>query len=410
MANLPPMRLKLLGAAVLAVLGIGAVVVVVFRPGSASAAGAQYLTAAVTREDVTDDVAANGTLGPVTRYGLQFGSAPQVLTSSSSSSSSASSAASSSGTTSTWPVTIVKVSIGQSVKKGAVLATADSASVSEQLAQLANQLTVAQIQLAQASADLDAATTDQQTRQAQISYYNAKNQVAQLTSQKADTNAQLSRAQITAPADGIVEAINIVAGADAPSGSAIVLDSGGLQASVTIAEADLSRVSIGQAASVSITAIDANATGKVASISPTAESGSGNSSVVSYAVTVSLTNVPTTARGGMTASVSVTISQAKNVLAVPAIALVNGSNGYTVRVMGSDGSITSQPVTVGLVTSTLAEVKSGLTAGQEVVIGVSNSQTSTGTTNAGGLGGLGGALGGGAGGARFPNGGGTQTR
>lgn len=410
MANLPPMRLKLLGAAVLAVLGIGAVVVVVFRPGSASAAGAQYLTAAVTREDVTDDVAANGTLGPVTRYGLQFGSAPQVLTSSSSSSSSASSAASSSGTTSTWPVTIVKVSIGQSVKKGAVLATADSASVSEQLAQLANQLTVAQIQLAQASADLDAATTDQQTRQAQISYYNAKNQVAQLTSQKADTNAQLSRAQITAPADGIVEAINIVAGADAPSGSAIVLDSGGLQASVTIAEADLSRVSIGQAASVSITAIDANATGKVASISPTAESGSGNSSVVSYAVTVSLTNVPSTARGGMTASVSVTISQAKNVLAVPAIALVNGSNGYTVRVMGSDGSITSQPVTVRLVTSTLAEVKSGLTAGQEVVIGVSNSQTSTGTTNAGGLGGLGGALGGGAGGARFPNGGGTQTR
>jgi membrane fusion protein, macrolide-specific efflux system len=410
-ANLPPMRLKLLGAAVLAVVGIGAVVFVVFRPGSASAAGAQYLTAAVTREDVTDDVAANGTLEPVTRYGLQFGSAPQVLTSSSSSSSAASSsAASSSGATSTWPVTIVKVSIGQSVKKGAVLATADSASVSEQLAQLANQLTVAQIQLAQASADLDAATTDQQTRQAQVSYYNAKNEVAQLTSQKADTNAQLSRAQITAPADGIVEAINIVAGADAPSGSAIVLDSGGLQASVTIAEADLSRVSIGQAASVSVTAVDTSATGKVASISPIAESGSGNSSVVSYAVTVSLTNVPSAARGGMTASVSVTISQAKNVLAVPAIALVSGSNGYTVRVMGSDGSITSQPVTVGLVTSTLVEVKSGLTAGQEVVIGVSNSQTPTGTNNAGGLGGLGGALGGGAGGARFPNGGGTQTR
>ena len=112
----------------------------------------------------------------------------------------------------------------------------------------------------------------------------------------------------------------------------------------------------------------------------------------------------------MTASVSVTISQVKDVLAVPAIALVSGSSGYTVRVMGSDGLVTSQAVTVGLVTSTLAEVKSGLTDGQNVVIGVSTSRTSTGATQNGGLGGgLGGALGGGGGGFR-PNGGQVQTR
>jgi macrolide-specific efflux system membrane fusion protein len=410
------MRLKVLGAALLAVVGIGAVVFVVFRPGSANGADAQYLTAAVTREDVTDDVAANGTLEPVTRYGLQFGSAPQVLGSSSSSSSSASSSSTSSSngsSTSTWPVTSVKVALGQAVKKGAVLAVADSTSVKDQLAQLASQLTVAQLQLDQAVADLDAASTDQQTRQAQISYYNAKNQVAQLTSQQADLNAQLGRAQITAPADGIVEAINVVAGADAPSGSAIVLDSGGLQASVTIAESDLSKVSLGQAATVTIGAVNGSATGKVASISPTPESGSGNgaSSVVNYSVLVSLTNVPTTARAGMTASVSVTISQAKNVLAVPAIALVTGSSGYTVRVMAADGSVTSQPVAVGLVTSSLAEVKSGLSEGQNVVIGVSTARSSsTTTTNPGGFGGLGGALGGGGGGARFPAGGGTQSR
>ena len=134
-----------------------------------------------------------------------------------------------------------------------------------QLTQLASQLTVAQLQLDQAIADLDAASTDQQTRQAQIAYYNAKNQVSQLTTQRTDLNAQVSRASITAPADGIVEAINVLVGADAPSGSAIVLDSGGLQASVTIAEADLSRVSIGQAASVTIDAVGGTAIGKVAS-------------------------------------------------------------------------------------------------------------------------------------------------
>ena len=404
MTILPAMRFKLLGAALLAVVGIGAVVFVVFRPGLASGSDPQYLTAQVTREDVTDDVAANGTLQPVTRYGLEFGSAPQVLSSTSSS------AASNSGSsTATWAVTSLKVALGQSVKKGAVLAVADSTSVKDQLTQLGSQLTVAQLQLDQAVADLDAATTDQQTRQAQISYYNAKNQVSQLTSQRADLNAQLSRASITAPADGIVEAINVVVGADAPSGSAIVLDSGGLEASVTIAEADLSKVSIGQAVSVAIDAVGGSAIGKVASISPTPESGSGASSVVSYAVLVSLTDVPDQARAGMTASVTVTISQVTNVLAVPAIALVSGSSGYTVRVMGADGSVTSQAVSVGLVTSTLAEVKSGLSAGQNVVIGVATNRTSTTSGTAGGFGGLGGALGGG-GGVRFQNGGGGPTR
>ena len=397
------MRFKLLGAALLAVVGIGAVVFVVFRPGLASGADTQYLTAQVTREDVTDDVAANGTLQPVTRYGLEFGSAPQVLTSSSSAASSSGQAAA------TWPVTSVKVTLGQFVKKGAVLAIADSTSVKDQLGQLALQLTVAQLQLDQAVSDLDAATNDQQTRQAQIAYYNAKNQVSQLTAQRSDLNAQVGRASITAPADGIVEAINIVAGADAPSGSAIVLDSGGLEASVTIAEADLSKVSIGQAASVAIDAVGGSAIGKVASISPTPESGNGGSSVVNYAVLVSLADIPGQARAGMTASVSVTISQAKNVLAVPAIALVSGSSGYTVRVMGSDGAVTSQAVTVGLVTSTLAEVLSGLSVGQNVVIGVATNRTSTTTGTTGGFGGLGGALGGG-GGVRFQNGGGGATR
>ena len=401
------MRFKLLGAVLLAVVGIGAVVFVVFRPGSASGADAQYLTAQVAREDVTDDVAANGTLQPVTRYGLEFGMAPQVLTATSTSSSAASNNGSGSSTA-TWPVTSVKVTLGQAVKKGAVLAVADSTSVNDQLSQLASQLTVAQLQLDQAVSDLDAATTDQQTRQAQISYYTAKNQVAQLTAQRADLNAQLARAQITAPADGIVEAINVVAGADAPSGSAIILDSGGLEASVTIVEADLSKVSLGQAASVTIAAVDGLATGKVSSISPIPETGSGGgSSVVNYSVLVSLTNVPTKARAGMTASVSVTISQAKGVLAVPAIALVSGSSGYMVRVMAADGSVSSQPVTVGLVTSTLAEIQSGLTEGQNVVIGVSTARSSTTTgTTAGGFGGLGGALGGG---VRFQNGGGGRT-
>jgi macrolide-specific efflux system membrane fusion protein len=397
------MRLQLLGAVLLVVIGFGAVLFVVFRPGAASGSDTQYLTAQVTREDVTDDVAANGTLQPVTRYGLSFGSPPQTLAASSSSSSASSASnGNGSGTSSvSWPVTSVKVSIGQVVKKGAVLATADASAVRQQLTQVGYQLTVAQVQLAQATSDLSTAATDQQLRQAQMSYYNAKNQIAQLTAQQSTLNGELAQATITAPAAGVVEAVDIVTGADAPSGSAIVLDAGGLQASVTIAEADLPNVSVGQAASVTVGAVGGTATGKVLSIAPTATGG--NSSVVTYAVVVSLGTQPAEARAGMTASVSLTVASATNVLAVPAIALVSGTDGYSVRVMAADGSVSSQAVTVGLVTSTLAQITSGLSQGQRVVIGLSTARTSTGTTS-GGFGGLGGALGGG--GGTFRGGGG----
>lgn len=403
------MRLKLLGAVLLVVVGIGAVLFVVVRPGAASGSGTQYLTAQATRQDVTDDVAANGTLEPVTRYGLSFGSPPQTLAASSTSSSATgSSNGNGSGTSSvSWPVTSVKVSIGQSVKKGAVLATADASAVRQQLTQVGYQLTVADVQLAQATSDLSTAANDQQLRQAQMSYYNAENQIAQLTAQQSTLNGELARASITAPAAGVIESVDIVAGADAPSSSSIVLDAGGLQASVTIAEADLPKVTVGQAASVTVGAVSGTTTGKVISIAPTATGG--NSSVVTYAVVVSLGSQPTEARAGMTASVSLTVASATNVLAVPAIALVSGTDGYSVRVMAADGSVTTQAVTVGLVTSSLAQITSGLSEGQRVVIGVSTARTSTGTTT-GGFGGLGGALGGGGGGTFRGGGGQGQAR
>jgi macrolide-specific efflux system membrane fusion protein len=107
---------------------------------------------------------------------------------------------------------------------------------------------------------------------------------------------------------------------------------------------------------------------------------------VSYPVTVSLTGVPTTVRPGMTADVTITIDSATNVLTVPAAALRGTTGDYTVLIVGADGTPTAQPVQVGLVTNTTAEIKSGLTEGQAVVTGVANAQTGT-TPTTGGFGG-----------------------
>jgi RND family efflux transporter MFP subunit len=383
------MRLKLLGAGLLIVVGIGAIVVVIVRPGAASTGNSQYLTAAVTQETVTSDIAANGTLSPVTRYGLDFGQPATVLASSSSSSSS-SSAAGAGSSSATWPVTAVNVAVGAVVSKGDVLATADTSALTEQINEAANTLAAQQNQLAQAKSTLDSATTDQQLWQARSAYYNAKNQEAQASQTLSNLKAEKALASITAPADGIVEAVNVIAGQDAPSGDAIVLDSGGLQAVIAVTETDLPNVKTGQQATVGITAVNASATGTVTAISPTANGG--GSSVVTYGVTVGLNSTPDSARAGMSVSVAITIAQATNAIAIPSIALLGQTGSYSVRVMDASGTVTDVPVQVGLITSNLTQITSGLTVGQRVVIGVNTAQNSTTT---GGFGGLGGGLGGG---------------
>jgi macrolide-specific efflux system membrane fusion protein len=106
----------------------------------------------------------------------------------------------------------------------------------------------------------------------------------------------------------------------------------------------------------------------------------------------------------MSADVSITTASATNVLRVPATAIVGSNGQYAVRLLDASGQLTAREVTVGLITSSMAEIKDGLTEGETVVTGVATSQS---TTTTGGFGGLGGGLGGGFGGGLRPGGQGT---
>jgi macrolide-specific efflux system membrane fusion protein len=103
---------------------------------------------------------------------------------------------------------------------------------------------------------------------------------------------------------------------------------------------------------------------------------------VSYAVTIDLTSPPPAIRSGMSANVTVTTASASNVLAVPAAALRGTDGNYSVLVL-VDGVAQAQPVTVGLITSSLVEIKSGLNQGDNVVIGTSSQQRSGANTTGG---------------------------
>jgi RND family efflux transporter MFP subunit len=371
------MKLKILAIVALAVVGVGAAFVALGGGLPTTAASTtRYLTSAVATGDVTDQVAATGSVAASDSFGVSFGVPAHI----------AGATSTGSGASTTWKVTGLKVKVGDTVKKGAVLATADTADLTSQLADAKTAVTTAKIQLAIAKTDRSNATTTATIRQTRIGVYNAQTQVTAAEKTASDLQTQIDLAKLTAPINGIVTAVNIVNGLDAPSGDAIVIDAPTFQITTNVVESDVASMAVGQPATVSIAAVDATVDGKVTSIAPTA-TGNTTGAVVNYAVVVSLSNPPANVLAGMTADVTITIDSATGVMTIPAAALRGDTGNYTVLVMGADGTPTAQPVQVGLITNTTAEVKSGLTVGQEVITGVSNPQTTTTTAGGGGFGG-----------------------
>lgn len=281
--------------------------------------------------------------------------------------------------------------------------------------QAANQVTNASLQLTSArnSYAKQVAGADD----AQIASDEAA--VATATSSLASAQAAAEHATITAPADGRVTAVDVTAGSNAPSGTAITLQSTALAVTASFTEDDILSLQVGQAATITVSASGATLAGTVAKISPAA-SGTSGSSVVSYAVTILVDDVTTTPSStgatpsatvpeggattvaatspspspaastsgaplpGMSAEVTVTVATVNDVVAVPAAA-INGTNGqYTIRVLSADGQLETRSVQVGLITSSMAEITSGVVAGDTVVTGTSADQAASGSSSSAG--------------------------
>jgi multidrug efflux pump subunit AcrA (membrane-fusion protein) len=189
----------------------------------------------------------------------------------------------------------------------------------------------------------------------------------------------LNYATLASPADGVIVAVNVQPGIVAPSGYALVVQAATLEATAAFAETSVASLKLGQPAAVSVTGPNVTVNGTVSEIVPTG-SVSGTNSVVTFNVTVTLEDPPASVLAGMSTSVAITTAQAQNVLRVPAIAVGGSSGSYSVQVVGTDGQAQAVPVQVGLMSSSLAEIKGGLNEGQTVVIGTLSARTATTTT------------------------------
>ena len=120
-------------------------------------------------------------------------------------------------------------------------------------------------------------------------------------------------------------------------------------------------------------------------VAPTA---TASNSVVTYATTITLDSIPDGLRLGQTANVTITTKSSKaDALYVPAAAITTANGTSTVKVIKNTKTSTVT-VTTGIVGDSGTEVKTGLTAGETVVLGTvaatTTSTTGTGTSGTSG--------------------------
>jgi macrolide-specific efflux system membrane fusion protein len=178
-----------------------------------------------------------------------------------------------------------------------------------------------------------------------------------------------------------------------------------LVASADVSQLDVAQLKVGQQVTLTFDALDgAEASGTVDEIADAPASSNaeaGTSTVVEYAVTVRIGKLPSGVRTGMTGQASVVTASRRNVVVVPSSAVGGSGANPTVQVL-EDGVAATRPVVVGLVTTQGSEILTGLEAGEQVVTGVTATDTgATGQDQQGD-----GFPGGGFPGGGFPGGGG----
>ena len=174
--------------------------------------------------------------------------------------------------------------------------------------------------------------------------------------------------EVAAISDGLVRSIDTAAGLRT-SGSVLTIGSAEPIVSVFVSEYDADLVSLGQKATIELDAINAIFEGEVVRIGQVAQSVSG---IKQYEVLVEVSDIPTGARFGMSATAEIEVEQKSAVLAIPMSALIGDVPEVEILVVDADGKQTVETVAVelGLAGDSLVEITSGLSEGDQVITGV----------------------------------------
>lgn len=248
-------------------------------------------------------------------------------------------------------------------------------------------------QVRSAQANVRTATAQQRVAQAQLALLLAgatPEQVQTLEASVEDARAaleqtrlRLEKATLAAPIAGTVSYLGVqpgeIAGADVPI--AALDDLAALEVDVSLDEADVTGVAVGQGAELSLDAFPgAELAGQVVAIAPAADVASG---VVLYPVTIRLVTTESVTgsgqaagqalegavpvRAGMTTEVRIVTARREETLIVPLRAVETvGGRTFVQRLAG--GGIERVEVTLGLMTAAEVEITGGLAEGDAIVV------------------------------------------
>ena len=206
----------------------------------------------------------------------------------------------------------------------------------------------------------------------------------------------LDAAVLEAPISGTVGQLDLVKGEPAGTTSGVVLvGPGAAVVTVDLPLAQLDRVRVDQEVTVTPAGTTEEVPGLVQSIGVLPSSTT--TSTPTYPVRITVSDAPVTLAAGSTATASITLATATDVLTVPVSAVTGTSSGRgSVQVL-SNGATTVTTVTVGAVGQGRVQVEEGLSAGQVVVLADPStalpSSSSTGLTRRSSTTGVGGLTG-----------------
>ncbi|MDI4644898.1 efflux RND transporter periplasmic adaptor subunit [Cohnella hashimotonis] len=239
----------------------------------------------------------------------------------------------------------VKVTEGQTVKKGAVLATFEGEDVSLSLSKSELSLEQLQMQLEQAQEkwkSLQISSAEQaDIESAEMNIKSIQLNIKQTKLDMQDTQEKAKAPDpIVASIDGTVTAVNIKDG-DTVNGQIeafTIVNYDKLDIQISADELDISQLKLGQAANITMDALSGQTfTGKVTKI---AKEGTSTNGVATFPVTVSLDKTDGV-MPGMNGSVDVVIESKQDALLVSVEAVTQMGTKYFVRVP-ADGTTTGQ--------------------------------------------------------------------
>ncbi len=193
--------------------------------------------------------------------------------------------------------------------------------------------------------------------------------------QSASSAVRLSKTALRSPIAGTVTAVSVDPGELALSGTPVITVQtvdGQFEIVAQIAEADVSKVALGDLADVTFDAFGDRTTfaAQVVSIDPAQQLVDG---VVIYEAKLALRDVSkdTVLKPGMTADATIITERIPDVLTVPQRAVLLKDGGNVVRVQTGEGTFEERAVTTGLRgDGGRVQILEGLTAGEKVVISV----------------------------------------